>query len=214
MAKVVFTHTNASTFRQSLQSLLLRYTDENSQVFNKLFYYIDTDEIPGFFLLLKKSYLHRAQRSYYFYLSCVEDIGVAMVTNMISQLQESFPLRRAAGSFDISFTKWLRGAKTVVTGDFLDELPNFHIDTFSKLEEHSGRFAENIYKINRTLHGRLGHEFYLHSKIKFVSPRGHVISSIYLVLKEFFKSELFSCLPKVDHLIKSCKEPVITIAFL
>ena len=29
-----------------------------------------------------------------------------------------------------------------VTGDFLDELPNFHVDTFSELEEHSGRFAE------------------------------------------------------------------------
>ena len=29
-----------------------------------------------------------------------------------------------------------------VTGDFLDELPNFHIDTSSELEEHSGRFAE------------------------------------------------------------------------
>ena len=29
-----------------------------------------------------------------------------------------------------------------VTGDFLDELPNFHIDTFSQLEEHSERFAE------------------------------------------------------------------------
>ena len=29
-----------------------------------------------------------------------------------------------------------------VTGDFLDELPNFHIDTFSELGEHSGRFAE------------------------------------------------------------------------
>ena len=29
-----------------------------------------------------------------------------------------------------------------VTGDFLDELPNFHIDTFSELEELSGRFAE------------------------------------------------------------------------
>ena len=42
-----------------------------------------------------------------------EDIGVAMVTNMISQLQESFPLRRAAGSFEISFKKWLRGAETV-----------------------------------------------------------------------------------------------------
>ena len=29
-----------------------------------------------------------------------------------------------------------------VTGDFLDELPNFHIDIFSELEEHPGRFAE------------------------------------------------------------------------
>ena len=45
-------------------------------------------------------------------LTC-EDIGVATVTNMISQLQESFPLRRTAGSFEISFTKSLRGAKTV-----------------------------------------------------------------------------------------------------
>jgi len=41
-----------------------------------------------------------------------EDIGVAMVTNM-SQLQESIPLSRTAGSFEISFTKWLRGMKTV-----------------------------------------------------------------------------------------------------
>ena len=30
-----------------------------------------------------------------------------------------------------------------------------------------------------------------------------------LVLTKFFKSELFSCLPKVDHVIKSCKEPII-----
>ena len=29
-----------------------------------------------------------------------------------------------------------------------------------------------------------------------------------LVLSKFFKSELFSCLPKVDHVIKSCKEPI------
>ena len=29
-----------------------------------------------------------------------------------------------------------------------------------------------------------------------------------LVLAKFFKKELFSCLPKVDHLIKSCKEPI------
>ena len=45
-----------------------------------------------------------------------KDIGVAMVTNIFSQLQESFPLTRAAGSFEISLTKcpkWLRGANTV-----------------------------------------------------------------------------------------------------
>ena len=29
-----------------------------------------------------------------------------------------------------------------------------------------------------------------------------------LVLTEFFKSELFSCLPKADHVTKSCKEPI------
>ena len=29
-----------------------------------------------------------------------------------------------------------------------------------------------------------------------------------LVLTKFFKSELFSCLPKVDQVIKSCKEPL------
>ena len=30
-----------------------------------------------------------------------------------------------------------------------------------------------------------------------------------LMLTTFFKSELFSCLPKVDHVIKSCKEPIL-----
>ena len=29
-----------------------------------------------------------------------------------------------------------------------------------------------------------------------------------LMLTTFFKSELFSCLPKVDHVIKSCKGPI------
>ena len=31
-----------------------------------------------------------------------------------------------------------------------------------------------------------------------------------LVLRKLFKSELFSCLPKVDHVIKSYKEPIVT----
>ena len=57
-----------------------------------------------------------------------EDIGVAMVTNMISQLQESFPLRRAAGSFEISFTK-----SCLLCRNFI-----------------------SIYKISKTLPGRLG----------------------------------------------------------
>ena len=30
-----------------------------------------------------------------------------------------------------------------------------------------------------------------------------------LVLTKFFKSELFLCLPKVDLVIKSCKEPTV-----
>ena len=34
-----------------------------------------------------------------------------------------------------------------------------------------------------------------------------------LVLAKFFKSELFSCLPKVDHVIKSCKEPIENRSF-
>ena len=30
------------------------------------------------------------------------------------------------------------------------------------------------------------------------------------MLTNFLKSELFSCLPKVDHVIKSCKEPILS----
>ena len=55
-------------------------------------YYIDTDEIPGFFLLLKNISSSCAVKIPFLSFTC-EDIGVAMVTNMISQLQESFPLR-------------------------------------------------------------------------------------------------------------------------
>ena len=34
-----------------------------------------------------------------------------------------------------------------------------------------------------------------------------------LVLTKFFISELFSCLPKVDRVIKSCKEPIVLSIF-
>ena len=35
-----------------------------------------------------------------------------------------------------------------------------------------------------------------------------------LVVTKFFKSEQFSCLRKIDHVIKSCKEPIKTGQFL
>ena len=66
-----------------------------------------------------------------------------MVTNMISQLQKSFSLWRAAGSFEISFTKWFRGAKTVqlpVTFSMSCQIVTSIL--FSELEEHPGRFAK------------------------------------------------------------------------
>ena len=45
----------------------------------------------------------------FIFIACredTEDVVVAMVTNVLSQLQESFPLWRVAGSFEISFTKY------------------------------------------------------------------------------------------------------------
>ena len=109
-----------------------------------------------------------------------EDIGVAMVTNMISQLQQSFPRRRAASSFEISFTKWLRSAKTVqlpvtfsmscqiFTSILFPSLKNLQEDLpksrkvtlkdslRGKKKLCLCRNFIRIYKINRTLHGRAG----------------------------------------------------------
>ena len=48
-------------------------------------YYIDTDEIPGFFLF---TFFPSCAVKILFLSVMCEDIGVAMVTNMISQLQE------------------------------------------------------------------------------------------------------------------------------
>ena len=92
--------------------------------------------------------------------------------------QNGFEVRRPYSYFEVTILAVLKMNKTscVLCGNFI-----------------------SIYKINRTLHGRLGmrilpcraesisHEwtkltrerYYHHSKIKFVSPRCHVISSIY-----------------------------------
>ena len=50
-------------------------------------------KLPGLFLLLKNHIFIARSEDTIFICQC-EDICVAMVTNMISQLQESFPLRR------------------------------------------------------------------------------------------------------------------------
>ena len=95
---------------------------------------------------------------------------------------------------------------------------------FSELEEHSGIFAEkkscvlcrnfiSIYKINRTFHGRLGirilssraDRYFQHSKIKFASPRGHVISSISAPQKQQ-RNEL----QKQVRNIRSVRMPVLS----
>ena len=94
-----------------------------------ILYYTDTDEIPGFFLLIKVVSSLRAVKILFLSFT-FEDIGVVMVTNMIGQLQESFLLRHAAGSFEISFTKWLQDAKTVQLPVTLNELKNSHIKIF------------------------------------------------------------------------------------
>ena len=54
------------------------------------YYYIDTDEIPGFFLLLKKSYLHHMCVKILFLSFTCEDIGVAIVTSMITSIILTF----------------------------------------------------------------------------------------------------------------------------
>ena len=51
-----------------------------------MYYYVDTDELPGSFPFTKKSYLHRAQwrifKILFLSFTC-GDIGVATVTNMV-----------------------------------------------------------------------------------------------------------------------------------
>ena len=80
------------------------------------------------FPLTENSYLHRTQWRYYFCLSRVRIlVSPWLLTWLALDLQESFPLRRAAGSFEISFTK-----SCLLCRNFI-----------------------SIYKINGTLHGRL-----------------------------------------------------------
>ena len=58
------------------------FIKDHTQKYSIPYYYVDTDEIPGFFLLLKKIiFSSRAVKILFLSFTC-EDIGVAMVTNI------------------------------------------------------------------------------------------------------------------------------------
>ena len=149
-------------------------------------YYIDTK-----FPFTKKSCLHHIQWRYYFYLSC-EDIGVAMVTNINFDFwNRKYKYYYLYFSFITLYPSFITFCdRHFVIGD------HFNCTTllFREWIKKSCVLCRNfisIYKINRTLHGRLGirilssraesisHEWAHSWEIQFVSPRGHVISSIY-----------------------------------
>ena len=71
-----------------------------------------------------------------------EDIGVAMVTNRLANYKRASQSGARAVLLKFHSKTASRCEDGTVTGDFLDELSNFHVDTFSELEKHSGRFSE------------------------------------------------------------------------
>ena len=128
-----------------------------------------------------------------------EDIGVAMVTNI------RFCCYRIFLFFIRILTFWNRKYKYhFLYFSFITLYPSFITFAVLKMNKNKScvlyRNFISIYKINTTLHGRLGiqilssraesisHSFapltreryFQHSKIKLVSPSGHVISSICL----------------------------------
>ena len=127
-----------------------------------------------------------------------------MVTNMISQLQESFPLYYSLLLSLFLLYNFISKFHNIFVTDILPQVTTLlHFFAVSKMNLKKGcvlcRNFISIYKINRTLHGRLrlqilslsaesiSHSFasptreryFQYSKIKFVFPCGHVISSIF-----------------------------------
>ena len=113
----------------------------------------------------------------------------------------------------------------------------FIISKMNKTRCFKSRHFINIYIINRTLHGRLGirilssraesisHSFasltreryFQHSKIKFVSPRGHVIFSIFLRGTQIFQLQILLSKKLIDDIMSvttlwfSIGDPVVVV---
>ena len=110
----------------------------------------------------------RAVKILFLSFTC-EDIGVALVTNMISQLQESFPFLIEFSKFsrqtELLRTLWNRLNIFIFSLVYWLSLIVHTPDSFSCRHSLLRRWASScvlcrnfisIYKINRTLHGRLG----------------------------------------------------------
>ena len=108
----------------------------------KNFYYIDTGEVPGFFLSIK-NHIFIARSEDTIFIFYVWGYWCRHGYWNDSSITRELPAQ-ARGLFFWNFIHKMasRCEDDTVTGDFLDDLPNFHIDTFSELEEHWGRFAE------------------------------------------------------------------------
>ena len=110
----------------------------------KNFYYIDTDEIPGFLLLLKNNFF--TERSIFILHGWGYWCGQGYQHNYPITIEL---LAQARGRLIWNFIHKMasRGEDSRVTSDFLDELPNFHIDIFSEREEHPGRYSQKSRKV-------------------------------------------------------------------
>ena len=88
------------------------------------------------FPFTKKSYLHRAQWRYHFYLSHVRISVSPWLLNRLTNYKGASIPAQARGWFFWNFIQKMasRCKDGTVTGDFLDELPNFHIDTFPSMK--------------------------------------------------------------------------------
>ena len=155
------------------------------------------------FPFTKKSYLHRAQWRYYFYLSRVRILVSPWNFRILTFSNRKYKYYCLYFSFVTLYPSFI----TFLWQAFCDMWPlgNCTILLFRKWIKKSCVLCRNfisIYKINRTLHGCLGirillscaerishlfasltrERYFQHSKIKFVSPCSHLISSIYNTL--------------------------------
>ena len=110
-------------------SLMLLLTRDLQQKYRKdiVIYYIDNDEIPGFFLCLKSD----------IFISHSEDIDVAMATAISTNNKRAFRLRARPLLLPL-ILKWLQVMKTVC--DFVDELIDFRIDLFPDKRKNTRNF--------------------------------------------------------------------------